>query len=218
MTRRACVPNLQCTSSVGHDEGDFSYGVQTVSEGRLSWQNPLRCRESFVGGWQPVLEFTSGWPSASAWTARWIWWASRRSGLGGHAAGVLWVSRERAASVGWMHDERVVGTRQACRAWQQRRAGRRQWCRHPGDAARGGGTTWSCSGGGNDGCGNDGGWTTPSTFLEQSLKRESTPFFLSRMMARVCVGGGPFPSYRAQDGPRRERAHLRPTNLSAQHK
>ena len=29
------------------------------------------------------------------------------------------------------------------------------------------------------------------------------------MMARVC--GGPFPSCRAQDGPRRERAHLRTT-------
>ena len=30
------------------------------------------------------------------------------------------------------------------------------------------------------------------------------------MTARVC-GGGPFPSYRAQNGPRGERAHLRPT-------
>ena len=29
---------------------------------------------------------------------------------------------------------------------------------------------------------------------------------------------GPFPSYRAQNGPRGERAHLRPTNLIAQHK
>ena len=33
------------------------------------------------------------------------------------------------------------------------------------------------------------------------------------MTARVC-GGGPFPSYRAQNGPRGERAHLRPTTES----
>ena len=31
-------------------------------------------------------------------------------------------------------------------------------------------------------------------------------------------GGGPFPFYRAQDEPRGERAHLRPTNLIAPHK
>ena len=32
------------------------------------------------------------------------------------------------------------------------------------------------------------------------------------------MGGGRFPSYRAQDGPRGEWAYLRPTNLIAQHK
>ena len=32
------------------------------------------------------------------------------------------------------------------------------------------------------------------------------------------LGGGPFSSYRSQDGPRGERAHLSPTNLLAQHK
>ena len=31
------------------------------------------------------------------------------------------------------------------------------------------------------------------------------------MTARVWGGGVPFPSYRAHDGPRGERAHLRPT-------
>ena len=35
------------------------------------------------------------------------------------------------------------------------------------------------------------------------------------MTARVCGGGGgPFPSYGAQNGPRGERAHLRPTTQS----
>ena len=38
--------------------------------------------------------------------------------------------------------------------------------------------------------------------------------FFSQMTARVCGGGGPFPSYRAQDGPRGERAHLRPMTLN----
>ena len=33
------------------------------------------------------------------------------------------------------------------------------------------------------------GWTPFSTFLEQLLEREFTPFFL-QMMARVCLGGG----------------------------
>ena len=66
----------------------------------------------------------------------------------------------------------------------------------------GGGGTEACGGGG------DGIWTPSPAFLEQPLERESTPFF-RQMTARVC-GGGPFPSYRAHDGPRGERAHLRP--------
>ena len=43
---------------------------------------------------------------------------------------------------------------------------------------------------------------------------EFTPFFL-QMMARFCGGGGggPFPSYRAQNGPRGERADLRTRTL-----
>ena len=69
----------------------------------------------------------------------------------------------------------------------------------------GGGGTEACGGGGDDG-----GWTPSPAFLEQPLERESTPFFL-QMTARVCGGGGPFPSYRAHNGPRGERAHLRPT-------
>ena len=40
-------------------------------------------------------------------------------------------------------------------------------------------------GGGNSGGGDNGGWTPSSTFLEQSLEREFTPFFL-QMTARVC--------------------------------
>ena len=64
-------------------------------------------------------------------------------------------------------------------------------------------------GGGTEVCGGSGGWTPSPAFLEQPLERESTPFFL-QMMARVC-GGGPFPSYRAHNGPRGERAHFRPT-------
>ena len=44
-----------------------------------------------------------------------------------------------------------------------------------------------------DGCssGDDGGWTTSFTLLEQPLEREETPFF-SQIMARVC-GGAPSP-------------------------
>ena len=42
-----------------------------------------------------------------------------------------------------------------------------------------------------------------------TLEREITPFFL-QMTSRVC-GGGSFPSYRAHNGPRGKRAHLRPT-------
>ena len=72
-----------------------------------------------------------------------------------------------------------------------------------GDGCRGGGGTEAYGG-----CG--GGWTPSLAFLEQPLEREITPFFL-RMTARVCGGGGPFPSYRAHNGPRGERAHLRPT-------
>ena len=75
-----------------------------------------------------------------------------------------------------------------------------------GGGRRSGGGTEVCGGGSGGG---DGGWTPSPAFLEQPLERESTPFFL-QMMARVC-GGGPFPSYRAHNGPRGERAHLRPT-------
>ena len=62
------------------------------------------------------------------------------------------------------------------------------------------------------GSGGDGSWTPSPIFREQPLKREETPFF-SQMTARVCRGG-PFPSYRAQDGSRGEMAHLRPTTLN----
>ena len=57
----------------------------------------------------------------------------------------------------------------------------------------------------------------PRTSMSSQSIWEFSPFF-SQMTARVCGGGvgGPFPSYRTQDGPRRERAHLRPTNLEAQ--
>ena len=76
-------------------------------------------------------------------------------------------------------------------------------------ARRGGGLcggTTACDGG------RGGGWSSSPIFLEQPLEREFTPFFL-QMTARVCEGrgGGPFPSYRAHNGPREERAHLRPT-------
>ena len=78
-------------------------------------------------------------------------------------------------------------------------------------ARSGGGRHGGC-GGGTEACG--GGWTPSPAFLEQPLEREITPFFL-QMTARVCGwgggGGGPFPSYRAHNGPRGERAHLRPT-------
>ena len=74
-----------------------------------------------------------------------------------------------------------------------------------GGGCRGGGTE-ACGGGGGGG---DGGWTPSPAFREQPLEMEETPF--SQMMARVCGGGGPFPSYRAHNGPRVERAHLRPT-------
>ena len=64
------------------------------------------------------------------------------------------------------------------------------------DAARGGGGsgnggsdgTLACDGGDSSG---DGGWTPSSTFLEQSLKREFTPFFL-QVTAKIC-GGVAFP-------------------------
>ena len=89
----------------------------------------------------------------------------------------------------------------------------------------GGGGRWTNGGGGNgigarggsghggDSGGGGGGGRSPSSiFLEQPLEREFTPFLL-QMMARVCggegEGEGPFPSYRAQNGPRGERAHLR---------
>ena len=51
-----------------------------------------------------------------------------------------------------------------------------------GDGRRGGG------GGGTEACGGGGGWTPSSAFLEQTLEREITPFFL-QMTARVCGGG-----------------------------
>ena len=84
----------------------------------------------------------------------------------------------------------------------------RRCCEDVGDVsvagARSGG---SRRGGGGD----DGGLTPSSAFHEQPLEMEETPF-LSQMMARVCGGGGgPFPSYRAHNGPIGERAHLRPT-------
>ena len=47
------------------------------------------------------------------------------------------------------------------------------------------------SGGGRRG-GGGGGWTPSPAFLEQSLERENTPFFL-QMTARVCGGGGSLP-------------------------
>ena len=70
---------------------------------------------------------------------------------------------------------------------------------------------WARSGCGRRG-GGDGGWTPSPAFLEQPLEREITPFFL-QMTSRVCGGrgGGPFPSYRVHNGPRGERAYLRPT-------
>ena len=81
--------------------------------------------------------------------------------------------------------------------------------------ARGGSGFGGGHGGGTLECGGGGGgaWSPSLIFLEQPLERENTPFFL-QMMARVCGGGGgggPFPSYRAHNGPRGERAHLRPT-------
>ena len=65
-----------------------------------------------------------------------------------------------------------------------------------GDAARGGGGSGisACGGGGGGDNGGDGGWTPFSTFLEQLLEREFTPFFL-QMMARVCWGGGSVPLF-----------------------
>ena len=71
-----------------------------------------------------------------------------------------------------------------------------------GQSAQGGRGSSVCGGGGDDG------WIPTSTFLEKSLEREFTPFFL--LMTAIVCGGGPFPSYRAQDGQRGERAHLRP--------
>ena len=53
----------------------------------------------------------------------------------------------------------------------------------------GGGGTCACS---SSGGGDDGGWTSSSTFLEQSLKREFSPF-LVKMTARVW-GGGSLPT------------------------
>ena len=75
------------------------------------------------------------------------------------------------------------------------RAGRGGGGDSGGDVARGGGG----DGGNTVACGDDGGggsidgcWTPSSTFLEQSLEREFTPFFLE-MTARVCGGGMSLP-------------------------
>ena len=48
-----------------------------------------------------------------------------------------------------------------------------------------------CGGGGGTVACGGGGWTPSPAFLEQSLEREITPFFL-QMTARVC-GGVPSP-------------------------
>ena len=54
----------------------------------------------------------------------------------------------------------------------------------------------------------------PQSSLSSHLRGSSLLFFL-QMTARVCGvgggGGGPFPSYKAHNGSRGERAHLRPT-------
>ena len=73
-------------------------------------------------------------------------------------------------------------------------------------AARGGGDV----GGGRGGGGGSEGWSPSSIFLEHLLKRENIPSFLKGWLG-FLGGGGPFPSYRAQDGPRGQRAVLRPT-------
>ena len=100
----------------------------------------------------------------------------------------------------WWRREGPEAAAVAARVWRRRGddgevsvAGARS-----GDGHRGGGG------------GDDDGWTPFPAFLEQPLERERTPFFL-QMTARVCGGGGPFPSYRTYNGPRGERAHLRPT-------
>ena len=74
-----------------------------------------------------------------------------------------------------------------------------------GFSGRHGGGTLECGGGG-------GGWSPSLIFLEQPLERENTPFFLQ--MTATVYGGGPFPSYRAHNGPRGERAHLRRTTYT----
>ena len=78
-----------------------------------------------------------------------------------------------------------------------------------GGSGGGGGGGDDGDGGGGGGGGGDDGWTPSLGFCEQPLEMEETPFF-SQMTARFC-GGGPFPSYRAQNAPRGERAHLRLT-------
>ena len=115
---------------------------------------------------------------------------------------------------------------------------KRRWWRCKGDQRHGamatalqrGSAAWRDGGGGNgdvvmvgvrsgggssgtDACGcggGDRGWTPSPTFREQPLEMDETPLF-SQMTASVCGGGGPFPSYRAQNGPRGERAYLRLT-------
>ena len=56
------------------------------------------------------------------------------------------------------------------------------------EARGGGGGTGSCS----DGVGGSDGWSLSLIFLEQSLEKEITPFFL-QMTARVCGEGVPSP-------------------------
>ena len=55
-----------------------------------------------------------------------------------------------------------------------------------GSGDRRGGGTSVCGGIDDGGCG---GWSPSSIFVEQSLEREFTPFFL-QMTGRVCWGGG----------------------------
>ena len=131
-----------------------------------------------------VGEVRGGWRNWRRW---------RRGGLKAAAAAAAW---RTATSAVYNGEDPVVRARS-------------------GGSCRGGGTV-ACGGGGGSGgvggggCGDDGGWTPSPAFREQPLKMEETPFF-SQMTARVC-GGGPFPSYIAPpNGPREERAHLRPT-------
>ena len=87
-----------------------------------------------------------------------------------------------------------------------------------GSGSNGSGGTDVCGSGGSGGGDDDDGWTPSPTFLEQPLEREEIPFF-SEMTARVFGAGGgcPFPFDRVQNGPRGERAHLRPMTQRPKH-